>query len=116
MNGELLQTVALKLQKKPLFLHKTKYPNHSFDAIIGQIIAVSYEHQQKYVDPFSWFHHQLTLDKNNVALNTLIEQGDIIQQDYEGELTPPNNTFYINDKPQILRVTDQLLGYINRLK
>ncbi len=117
MNFKLLQKVAEKLGKSRLM--DTKWQNSECEVIASQTIRACNSNYQNHGDAFSWVGCNVVRGRarcgtdNASGLARLIADGSLVQEDYTGPLTPIEDVHYENDKPQVLRVTDSLLEYVD---
>ncbi len=107
----LLANIADKLKKRTRGeeLTGSKWRHSESEDFATYVIFCSDYNRYKYGDAFAWYPFSA------FGCSKLLEDGSITQEDYTGKATPPKTTVKINDKIQILRVTDSLLQYVSQL-
>jgi len=111
-----LETVASNI-KTGWELCGSKWQNSEAEYIALQTITACALNLKTKGDAFSWLTSSCTTGlqrcgtNNARGLQMLIDDGSIIREDYTGDHKPPTTTVISNDKPQILRVTNNLLLY-----
>lgn len=118
----LLNKVADCLCENPYGLMGSEWKKIEAEEIATEIIISCRDNFSVNEDAFAWAKltqkNGCPITVNHVAgLKILLSQPDkaIVIKDYNGDLIPPANTFHKNGIPQILRITNELLEYAEKL-
>jgi len=120
INVKLLEKIAGILRKNEDSLMGSRWQNIEAEVIATQAICSCFYNYEKTGDPFTWAHKDvasrdlLSGVDNGSALSRLIHEGSVIMETYQGNSDCPKNTLHIDGTPQILRVTNELLGYVDQ--
>ncbi len=117
MDNTLLQNLAKRLKDYGQFMG-SKWQNCEAEVIAMQTIGACAKNLTDHGEAMSWLSRSATSGRqmcgtnNSHGLGLLLADGSLIEESYDGPLTPPDNTA-IDDKgnPRVLRVTDELLHY-----
>lgn len=119
INVELLSKVADFLRNNPDSLMGSKWRNNEAEVIVSQTIRSCNYNYKETGDAFSWAHENavsssvLTGVDNESALFNLINDKSIVIEGYQGNLSAWKTTLRVDGVPQILRVTNSLLEYVD---
>ena len=120
INVKLLEKIADILRKNQDYLMGSRWQNIEAEVIATQAICSCFYNYKKTGDSFTWANKNVTSRSllsgvdNESALSCLIREGSIIMEMYTGNLDCPQNTLHIDGVPQILRVTNDLLEYVDQ--
>lgn len=120
INVMLLKKIADILRKNQNSLMGSRWQNIEAETIATQAICSCFYNYEKTGDPFSWANKTvasrdvLSGVDNGSALSRLIREGSVIMETYQGNSDCPQNTLHIDGAPQILRVTNELLEYVDQ--
>lgn len=115
--NDLLKIVAENVESN-WDLCGSKWQNCECEVIVAQTIHACVTNLEKCGEAFSWLNENATRGRancgtnNGAALNRLIADRSITIGDYVGTAVCPEGTVYVNGKPQVVRVTEQLLKYV----
>jgi hypothetical protein len=120
INVKLLEKIAGILKKNQDSLMGSRWQNIEVETIATQAIRSCFYNYKETGDSFSWAHKNvasrdlLSGVDNGSALSRLIHEGAVIMETYQGNSDCPQNTLCIDGAPQILRVTNELLEYVDQ--
>ncbi|MFA6416931.1 MAG: hypothetical protein WCW61_01925 [Patescibacteria group bacterium] len=120
INAELLKKIADILKKNQDSLMGSRWQNIEAEVIATQAICSCFYNYKKTGDSFTWANKNvasrdlLSGVDNGSALSRLISEGSVIMETYSGNADCPQNTLHIDGAPQILRVTNELLEYVDQ--
>ena len=110
-----LETIASRI--KPGKLCGSKWRNCESETIALQTISACANNLKSEGDAFSWLAGSCTTGRQQCGTNNarglqmLLNDGSLVQEDYTGFHEAPEGTATHDGKPQILRVTNNLLLY-----
>lgn len=105
----LLAIVAEKLNTH--FLANTMWKDERIHDILKNVIKECHENYKNHKEAMCWIDQSKYINRHVLGLSS---ESSIIMEDYAGgELTPPPNTYIIRKRPQVYRVTNVLLQYVN---
>jgi len=96
-----------------VLLTNTKWQNAEAEAIVEQTLVGCRNNLHNHKDAFSWLKQSAISGTNKTALGALVADGSLVVETYQGLLTPPDGVETVKGLPQILRVTDSLLQYVD---
>ena len=113
-NIGLLHSISDKLTSS-FALMDSKWCNYITEVIAAQCIRSCSNNHRKYGDAFSWATENMLKGENRCGLSNLTRDGSIVRELYEGDRKHPKTTQIEDGKPVILRVTNEMLEYVESL-